>query len=230
MGRTYSRRQIERGLKRKGFATDFNDHRYLRFILDGERTHIRTFVQHGGGGRDVGVSLLKLMAIECYLSLPDFRNLVACPFTKEEYEQRYRDALVSERPPWHQGFRLLPANSPSALPRTSERLSKPSVNPHPPDPYPVMTPCELCDDTCDRQLLPTKMSDLVVCRSHGFSFYITLAGRHELESVRNTESAMATQRVLRRIVAAGKQEHAEGNLLRITSTFVRIMADRLVDD
>ncbi|MCY4574895.1 MAG: hypothetical protein OXF01_19145 [Gemmatimonadetes bacterium] len=41
---------------------------------------------------------------------------------------------------------------------------------------------------------------------------------------------MATQRVLRRIVAAGKQEHAEGNLLRITSTFVRIMADRLVDD
>ena len=69
-----------------------------------------------------------------------------------------------------------------------------------------------------------------MCGSHGFSFYITLAGRHELESVRNTENAMVTQRLLRRIVAAGKKEHAEGNRLRITSRFVRIMADRLVDD
>ena len=124
MAKTYSRLQIERGLKRKGFTRDFNDHRYLRLIVDGARTHIRPYVQHGGGGKDVGAGLVKLMAIECYLSISDFRDLVACRFTKDQYAESYRVAMEAGRPPWHEGFRLLRPKKPSSLPKTSKRLPR----------------------------------------------------------------------------------------------------------
>ena len=124
MPKTYSRRQIEQGLRRKGFVSDMNDHRYLRFILKGKRTPLRPFLQHGGGGRDVDIGLIKLMAAECLLSISDFRALVECPLGREELSARF-EVTSNER---HGAFvrgrgeRLVGANHPKvrALLRPAE--------------------------------------------------------------------------------------------------------------
>lgn len=108
MGKTYSRSDISKRLKRKGFVGTDNDHEYLSFCLDGRKTHIRTKVSHGGGGRNISVDLLKKMAEQCALSIQDFRNLLECPLDEEEYGQRVRQKLKTQRLPWHRGIRLPP--------------------------------------------------------------------------------------------------------------------------
>lgn len=108
MGKTYTRYEVERGLKRKGFVVDFNDHRYLNFMLEGQKTHIKTKVSHGKGGRDVSVSLLGKMADQCALTLQDFRNLLDCPLGEQEYGERVQDRLTLHSPPWSHGTRLSP--------------------------------------------------------------------------------------------------------------------------
>lgn len=124
MPKTYSRRQIEQGLKRKGFVPDMNDHRYLRFMLNGEGTPLRPFLQHGGGGRDVGIGLVKLMAAECLLSISDFRALVECPLGREELAARFKVTAMERRGAFVRGRaeRLVEADHPKvrALLRPAE--------------------------------------------------------------------------------------------------------------
>lgn len=88
MGKTYSGSEIERGLKRKGFVEELNDHRYLRFVFNGEKTHIRTMVSHGR--KDVTDHILARMAEQCALSIREFRNLVDCALGEDEYGQGLR--------------------------------------------------------------------------------------------------------------------------------------------
>ena len=124
MPNTYSRRQIERGLKRKGFVPDMNDHRYLRFILNGKRTPLRPFLQHGGGGKDVDIGLIKLMAAECLLSISDFRALVECPLSREEFSARFEVTSIKRHSAFvrGRGERLVGADHPEvrALLRPAE--------------------------------------------------------------------------------------------------------------
>ena len=92
-----------------------------------------------------------------------------------------------------------------------------------------MTPCEICGCACERERVPNKPSTIVACESNGFSFHITLEGKHELQNVRETEDTEVVRRAIGRMVRYGKVEHEAGGCLRIDSRFVRIMADRPVD-
>ena len=85
-----------------------------------------------------------------------------------------------------------------------------------------MKPCEICDCACERGPGPgeLKLGETVVCKSHGFSFHITGEGQCQLKSVRGTAPEVF-QRAIGRIVRCGKNEHAAGGCLRITSEFVR---------
>ena len=106
MGKTYSRNEVEQGLKSKGFIVDFNDHRYLRFMLGGRKTHIRTKVSHGKGGRDISTRLLSTMADQCALTPRDFRDLVDCPLPEDEYAARVQRHQAAHSRPWPRGTRL----------------------------------------------------------------------------------------------------------------------------
>lgn len=93
-----------------------------------------------------------------------------------------------------------------------------------------MTSCEICGAACLGEPVPDKPCTIRACRSHGFTFYITLQGKHELNSVREYEEAEVVQRTIDRIVCCGNEECAAGRRLLIDSRLVRIMADRPVDD
>ena len=80
----YNVREVARALKRKGFEPDHGDHEYLRLVVDGRKTPIRTHVSHGKGF-DVGPNLLAQMARQARLSNSEFRDLVDCPLSHEEY-------------------------------------------------------------------------------------------------------------------------------------------------
>ena len=108
MAKIYSRSEIKRGLTSKGFIRSTNDHEYLRFRLDGRTTHIKTKVSHGSGSKDVPIGLLKKMAEQCSLSLREFRDLVECPLSEEEYGRRVKNTLEAKQLPWSRHTRLLP--------------------------------------------------------------------------------------------------------------------------
>ena len=59
-----------------------------------------------------------------------------------------------------------------------------------------MTPCEICSCACERGLVPGKLGETVVCKSHGFSFRITVEGQCQLESVRDTNPEVVFQRAI----------------------------------
>ena len=106
MGKTYSRREVEQALVSKGFVVDPNDHRYLHLMLQGRKSHIKTMVSHGRGGKDIPIGLLGKMAGQCALKLRDFRDLVDCPLGAEAYAERVRNHKALHSPPWPQGTRL----------------------------------------------------------------------------------------------------------------------------
>lgn len=101
--RVYSRREVVRGLIRKGFVKEDNDHTYLRFIRDGQKTHIKTMISHGSGGTDIPNRLLSRMATQCALTTGDFRDLLNCLLDEEEYGKRIEDLVAEHPPPWSPG-------------------------------------------------------------------------------------------------------------------------------
>lgn len=104
MGKTYTGSEIERGLKRKGFVEELNDHRYLRFVFNGKKTHIRTMVSHSR--KDVTNYILARMAEQCALSIREFRSLVDCALGEDEYGQRVEKLRATRKLPWTRGTRL----------------------------------------------------------------------------------------------------------------------------
>ena len=112
MGKSFSNKEIEDGLLRKGFLFTDNDHRFLQFYLEARKTHIFTKVSHGKGSKSVPAWLLSKMACRCSLPTPEFRDLVDCTMSQEEYSLRVQKALDTYELPWDQGFRLLPVDMP----------------------------------------------------------------------------------------------------------------------
>lgn len=83
----FSKRDVESGLTNKGFSKENKKHKVFRYIaLDGTETDIYTHCSHGSGGEDIPDRLIATMARQCKLTSSQFKDLVKCPFSTEDYE------------------------------------------------------------------------------------------------------------------------------------------------
>lgn len=79
------RRTVMAALVRKGFASSEGDHTYYIYhTLDGRKTLAKTKVSHSG--KEVPDPVLGMMARQCKLTVHEFRDLVDCPLSREQYE------------------------------------------------------------------------------------------------------------------------------------------------
>lgn len=79
------RKAVMAALTRKGFAASEGDHTYYIYhTADGRKTLAKTKVSHSG--KDIGDTILGMMARQCRLTVPQFRDLVDCPLSREAYE------------------------------------------------------------------------------------------------------------------------------------------------
>ena len=84
------RRTVMSALVRKGFAAAEGDHPYYIYhTADGRKTLAKTKVSHSG--KDIADPILGMMARQCKLTAPQFRNLVDCPLSREAYEDILRE-------------------------------------------------------------------------------------------------------------------------------------------
>lgn len=87
------KRDVEAGLRNKGFVQDNNDHHFFVYwTLDGRKTRARTKTSHTQRYKDIGDGLLAEMARQCKLTKPQFLSLIDCPMAREQYE-----AALTER-------------------------------------------------------------------------------------------------------------------------------------
>ena len=81
-----NRREVEAGLKRKGFRGRGGDHHFFIYITrDGRKTLARTKTSHSKG--EISDTLLGLMARQCKVPRQRFDALLKCSLGREEYEQ-----------------------------------------------------------------------------------------------------------------------------------------------
>lgn len=79
------RKNVMAALERKGFTASEGDHTYYIYhTSDGRKTLAKTKVSHSG--KDIADNVLGMMAHQCRLTMPQFRNLVDCPLSREDYE------------------------------------------------------------------------------------------------------------------------------------------------
>ena len=79
------RKNVMTALVRKGFTASEGDHTYYIYhTADGRKTLAKTKVSHSG--KDIADNVLGMMAHQCRLTMPQFRNLVDCPLSREDYE------------------------------------------------------------------------------------------------------------------------------------------------
>ena len=89
---TYKRREVENALVRKGFCRKEGHHSFFHYETEaGERTRIWTKTSHGRSGADIDKGLFNRMANQCRLAADEFHDLVECPMSRTDYEQRLRD-------------------------------------------------------------------------------------------------------------------------------------------
>ena len=84
------RKSVMAALERKGFAVSEGDHTYYIYhTADGRKTLAKTKVSHSG--KDIADEILGMMARQCKLTAPQFRDLVDCPLPREAYESILKD-------------------------------------------------------------------------------------------------------------------------------------------
>ncbi len=92
MGTTRKQKDIESSLERKGFRRRETDHSYFVYYrTDGRKSRARTKTSHGR--KEIGDSLLGLMAKQCKIQKSEFLDLIDCPLDQEAYEDRAGDEL-----------------------------------------------------------------------------------------------------------------------------------------
>lgn len=80
-----ARKDVMAALERKGFAPTEGDHTYYcYYTAANKKTIVKTKVSHSG--KDIDDNLLNRMAHQCKLSNAQFRDLVDCPLSREQYE------------------------------------------------------------------------------------------------------------------------------------------------
>lgn len=80
-----SRTSVERALAQKGFdRTEGGKHRVYRLLVDGLETGVATVVSRGAQ-KTLGNPLVGAIARELHLTGPEFRQLVDCPLSHDDY-------------------------------------------------------------------------------------------------------------------------------------------------
>ncbi|CAN5619481.1 hypothetical protein BH11ARM2_BH11ARM2_34860 [soil metagenome] len=90
---TRERSAVLSALVKKGFQLKEGDHDFL--ILhdaQGRKATVNTKLSRGTGHREIGDSLLGLMARQCHLPKSDFIRLIDCGLSGEAYLQKLIDA------------------------------------------------------------------------------------------------------------------------------------------
>ncbi len=84
-----SRTKMLQALQRKGFRR-LNGKKHIQLVYydkQGRSTQVDTQVSRGSSYKTLGAPLLGAMARQCHLSRVQFRNLVDCPMSRDDYEE-----------------------------------------------------------------------------------------------------------------------------------------------
>lgn len=82
------RSEIEASLDRKGFKRSAGDHRFFTYSsISGLKTSVWMKTSHGSGYKTLGDKLVSDMSKQCGLTSGQFKQLVACPLSREAYEE-----------------------------------------------------------------------------------------------------------------------------------------------
>jgi hypothetical protein len=91
------KRTVESSLQKKGFVLKKRDHNFfIYWTISGLKSNILTKTSHAKQPKDISDNLLSRMAKQCYISRPDFLNLVDCSLTREAYEKLLYEAGILE--------------------------------------------------------------------------------------------------------------------------------------
>lgn len=94
------RSAVESSLEAKGFKKASGDHSfYIYHTKSGLKTIVRTKTSHGSGYKDISDDLVSKMAKQCKLTTKDFRNLIECPLSRDEYETKLVQQGLVDTPP-----------------------------------------------------------------------------------------------------------------------------------
>ncbi|MCR4425940.1 MAG: hypothetical protein NUW23_07065 [Firmicutes bacterium] len=81
------RSDVESSLCKKGFRRSNGSHcKFVFYTRGGKKTSVWTETSHGSKHRDLSDFTLGKMADQCRLPYPQFRRLIECPMSREEYE------------------------------------------------------------------------------------------------------------------------------------------------
>jgi hypothetical protein len=89
------RSHVESALLRKGFIRRDGDHRFYLFVHDGKVTPIFTKVSHSPKHKTLDDSLLSYMARQTKLTNKQFRQLVDCTLSHDDYLDHLRSIGIS---------------------------------------------------------------------------------------------------------------------------------------
>lgn len=75
---------VSSALLRKGFRLKNNRHKhYIFYLPDGRKTRIKTYMSHNR--QDIGSHLVSQMSKQLHLTKEEFKNLVDCILTMNDY-------------------------------------------------------------------------------------------------------------------------------------------------
>ena len=82
-------RVVVKALVEKGFAkSNRKKHVYYQYCtIWGESTDVKTFFSRGSKSKEIDIGLVKEIAIQCNLSLKEFRLLIDCTLSRTQYEE-----------------------------------------------------------------------------------------------------------------------------------------------
>jgi hypothetical protein len=82
------RTDVENALEQKGFTVTGGDHKFFTYhTVQGKKTQIFTKTSRGTKYKKLGDDLVKSMSNQCRLTMPLFKQLVACTMGRAEYQQ-----------------------------------------------------------------------------------------------------------------------------------------------
>lgn len=86
------KREVERSLESKGFERSPNKHNnFIYFTKSGKKSPARTGTSHSKKMKTIPDSIISEMAKQCKLTKAEFEDLINCPMSRDQYEQKLRE-------------------------------------------------------------------------------------------------------------------------------------------
>lgn len=77
--------QIDKALRKKGFVIENKDHHFYYYMNNGKKTNIFTKTSHSSD--EIGEGLIKRMAEQLNIEKDEFKELIQCTLSGEQYKQ-----------------------------------------------------------------------------------------------------------------------------------------------